>query len=107
MEKTYKVTIKRERRLLGHIVPAYEHLEMTARQISEERLKVSNWIVSNFRWEDYPAGFSHLVYCVKMADEFIIYPYGYLLDDKTFQQNVADHQGQGQLFERVWAYHKA
>jgi len=106
MEKTYKVTIKRERRVLGHIIPAYEHLEMTIGQVAEARAKVSDWIVSDFRWEDYPSNYTHLVYCVRMGDEFIIWPYGYLLDERTFHENVADRQGAGQLFDRVWAYHK-
>lgn len=106
MEKTYKVSILRTRRILGHIQETMENKEMTIGEIAQERRKASDWIVSNFRWEDYPAKFSHLVYCYKIGEEFTIFPCGYLVDDETFYQNVASQQGAGLLFDRVWAYHK-
>ncbi len=106
MEKTYKVSILRTRRILGHIQETMEHKEMTIREIAQERRKASDWIVSCFKWDDYPAKFTHLVYCYKIGEEFTIFPCGYLVDDETYCQNVADRQGAGLLFDRVWAYHK-
>lgn len=106
MEKTYKTTILRTRRILGHIQETLEEKQMTARELFEERMKTSKWITDNFRWEDWPEKYAHLVYCVRQGDTFHIWPCGYLLDDKTFYENVADQQGAGRTFDMVWAFHK-
>ena len=107
MVKTYKVTIWREKfsPFLGHYRAPEERM-MTYRELYEERMKVSRWIISDFRWKDYDKDFRHLVYCFKMGDEYTIYPHGYLLTDRQFEENVASQQGAGLLFDRVWAYHK-
>lgn len=107
MEKTYKVSILRTRHILGHIQERFEHTEMTSREIHEERMKASRWIAENFHWEEFPEKYTHLVYCVRIGETYYIWPCGYLLDDRTFYENVAAHQGEGQTFDRVWAYHKS
>lgn len=107
MEKTYKVTIRDDKfsPFFGFYLGA-EEKQMTMKAIQDELRKISNWIVSEFRWSDYDQHFSHLVYAYQQGDEYTIYPHGYLLPDEQFEKNVASQQGTGLLFDRVWAYHK-
>lgn len=107
MEKTYKVNIIQDKfsPFFGHY-RGVDEKQMTFDEIQQELRKISSWIVSEFRWTDYDDYFKHLVYCYRQGDEYTIYPYGYLMPDREFHENVADHQGEGQLFDRVWAYHK-
>lgn len=106
MKKTYKVTILHTMKVFGRIIETLEEKQMTIRELFAERLKTSNWIATDFHWEDFPEEYTHLIYCVRQGDTFHLWPHGYLVDDKTFYENVASNQGEGHTFDRVWAYHK-
>ena len=107
MEKTYKVHIigNKFSPFFGFYYGAEDKV-MTLAEIQAELRRVSAWIVSDFKWCNYDPFFAHLVYGYQQGDEYTIYPYGHLMDDETFQKNVASQQGAGLLFDRVWAYHK-
>ena len=108
MEKTYKVTIREDKfsPFFGWYLGVDER-RMTLLEIEMELRAISEWIVSSFRWTDYDSYYAHLVYAYQQGDEYTIYRRGYLLPDDMFQRNVADQQGSGLLFDRVWAYHKS
>ncbi len=112
---------KRATRLLDeHIVPTRKrnvtirtnypgqecsHQNMTETEISAYVNQCKNNLRDSFRWEFYPATYTHLVVCVRYeGTECNIYPQGYLMDDKEFETKIANRKDI--KIESVLAYHR-
>lgn len=82
-----------------------ENKVMTEAEIDNFINDRKDHIRATFKWENYPAHFSHLVLAVRYDnDNCIIYPQGYLMTDDEFEQKVVLRKDI--KIERVTAYHK-
>lgn len=88
----------------------WEHKQMTEDQIDDLVKDRQEHIRATFRWENYPDRYTHLVVCVRYTNEpggagkCVIYPQGYLMDDREFNEKVAYRTDL--YVGRVIAYHK-
>ena len=86
----------------------WERKQMTEKEIADFVKERMEHIRATFRWENYPERYTHLVVCVRYradkTDKCVVYPQGYLMDDREFADKIQDRKDL--LVERVKACHK-
>ena len=81
------------------------HQDMTEAEIASYVKKCQDNLRSSFKWEFYPATYTHLVVCVRYDNARCnIYPQGYLMDDQEFESKIANRKDL--KIESVRAYHR-
>lgn len=73
----------------------YEEKEMTAKDLSNLRREIVNNLMTWFKWDNYKESFQHLLYYAELDGEAYVYTSGWLMDDKEFDDLVANRKGIG------------
>ena len=87
--------------------PFYETRKenMTEAEISAYTRKCQETIHKSFKWEYYPASYTHLVVCVRYDGTACnIYEDGLIMTDKEFEETIANRKDL--KIESCLAYHR-
>ena len=98
--KTRNITIR-----TNYPTQGCSHQHMTEAEITSYVKQCQDNLRQTFKWEFYPAAYTHLVVCVRYeGTECNIYPQGYLMDDQEFESKIANRKCL--KIESVLAYHR-
>lgn len=78
--------------ILGH---RSEETEMTTKQLSDLRKEIVNNLRTWFRWADYQAINTHLLYYAELDGVAYLYKQGWIMSDREFDELIAMREGIG------------